>query len=249
MRRPILRALVFALIGLCIGVAGAAAVLAYIPESGSAPSIFDDFKWSSTSNGFWHVNPVGGSARIAHSILTLSGASIELDRRVQTDPNETIVVAKIRASHFDKFGMGLGVFHAGTIGMEMDADGVKCGRGTDFGYKIDFVTAWSPPPVNQWFYLEMGVVNPYPDPRVLAKLGNLDYSKLKKVTLYCAVFDASGKLIAAITPKDPPANTHYVALDEAYLRTWDSQNDYQIDWVYVGPRSGNPLRQLTRAAL
>lgn len=248
MRRPILKALVFGLIGLCIGVAGAAAVLAYIPDSGSAPSIFDDFKFSSTSNGFWHVNAYGATALINHSRLNLTGNSIELDRRVQTDPNETVVVAKIRASQFDKFGMGLGIYHSGTIGMEMDGDGIKCGRGTDHGYKVDFVKPWTTPPVNTWFYIEMGVVNPYPDPRVLAKLGTVDYDKLKKVTLHCAAYDASGRLIGSVTPTDPPANTHYVALDEAYLRTWDSNNNYQLDWVYVGPPSGNPLQAIVRTA-
>lgn len=248
MKRPIFKALAFGLIGLCIGVAGAAAVLAYIPASGSAPSIFDDFKWNSTANGFWHVNAYGATARIEHSRLSLTGDSIELDRRVQTDPNETFVVAKIRARQFDKFGLGLGIYHSGTIGMEMDSDGIKCGRGTDHGYKVDIVKSWANPPVNQWFYLEMGVVNPYPDPRVLAKLGNLDYDKLKKVTLHCSAFDAGGRLIGSVTPKDPVANTHYVALDEAYLRTWDSHNAYQIDWVYVGPASGNPLSNIVRRA-
>src|SRR5947209_17071426 len=88
-RRPvqwIVIALIFLLLG---GAVGAAAAFA-IPAAGSAPSIYDDFNWSSTANGFWHVNPVGATAQIKDGTLTLSGHAIELDRRVQTDPHATV---------------------------------------------------------------------------------------------------------------------------------------------------------------
>lgn len=244
MSRSLARAAVLVLLGLFLGIAGAAAVLAYLPNPGSPPSVYDAFNWSSTANGFWHVNPDGATARIAHGNLTLSGHSIELDRRVQTDPTETVMSVRIRASSFDKFGMGIGAFHSGTIGMELDADGIKCGRGTEFGYRIDFIKPWAKPPTNKWMYLELAVKNPYPNPKVLAKLANVDPQKLKPVTERCAAYDAAGHLLGSETAGFPRPNAHYAGFDQAYLRTWDSHNDYQIDWVYVGPRSGDPLARI-----
>jgi hypothetical protein len=242
--RRVLQVFVIALIALCLGVAGTAAVLASIPDTGSAPSIFDDFNWSSISNRFWHVNAYGADGIIKGGTLTLKGDSIELDRRVQTDPYRTVVSAKIRALSFDKFGLGLGIYHSGTLGMEVDTDGVKCGRATDHGYQVDVFEPWTRAPVGKWLYLYMDVVNPYPDPKVLEKLGNVDFDKLKKVTLHCAVYDAGGHLLSKDTAKDPPPNSHYVALDEAYVRTWDSNNDYQLDWFYAGSPAGDPLNGL-----
>ena len=127
MRKPVAQGLVIALVALFIGVAGTAAVLAYIPDPGSNPSIFDDFNWSSTANGFWHVNAIGATATIENGTLTLSGHSIELDRRLQTDPRVTIAAAKIRGLGFRRFGLGLGVYHAGTVALEFDNEGFKCG--------------------------------------------------------------------------------------------------------------------------
>jgi hypothetical protein len=248
MRRAAWRFLAIGFIALSVGVAGAAAVLAYIPDTGSAPSIFDDFNFSSTANGFWHVNADGASDRIARGTLKLSGNSIELDRRLQTDPKETVVVIKVRAHRFQKFGFGLGIYHSGTIGMEFDPDGIKCGRGTDHGYSVDILQSWRHPPVDRWFYLEMTLLNPYPDQKVLDRLGDIDPDKLKKVGFTCAAYDQSGRLLNAIAVKSPPPNTHYVALDEAYIRTWDGGNDYQVDWFYAGPPQGNPLPAVIRTA-
>lgn len=241
MRREMIRTLIIALIALCLGVAAAAAGMALIPASGSAPSIFDDFNFSSTSNGFWHVNPVGATATIKNGLLTLKGDSIELDRRVQTDPYETVVSAKIRARNFHRLGLGLGIYHAGTIGLEFDNEGIKCGRGTDFGYEVDPVTVFKQPlPVNQWFYIQLAVKNPYPTKEEQDKVRDLDQSKLKPLTEICSAYDAKGHLIGRSIPTDPVPNTHYVGLDEVYIRTWDASNDYQVDWLYAGPPSGNP---------
>lgn len=240
MSRSFLRGAVIALMFLFLGVAGAAAVMAYIPDPGSAPSIFDDFAWSSTANSFWHVNPVGATATIKNNMLTLKGDSIELDRRVQTDPYVTTVMARVRATHFHKFAIGLGIYHAGTISEEFDDDGVKCGRASDFGYRIDIVKPWKPPPTGQWFILRLDAINPYPNPADYAKVQNLDPSKWKHVRVTCSLYDSTGRLIASISPTKPYTNTHYIGLDEAYVRTWDSQNDYQVDWFYSGPLSGIP---------
>ncbi|GAC1402534.1 MAG: hypothetical protein NVSMB52_16510 [Chloroflexota bacterium] len=244
-QRPTLAIVVIALIALFIGVAGAAAALAYIPAPGSAPSIYDDFNFSSTSNGFWHVNADGATATIKNGILRLAGNSIELDRRIQTDPYETVAVARISGSQYHKFGMGLGIYHSGTLGLEFDDDGIKCGRGTDSGYAVDWVKKWKPAPVGQWFYIEMSVKNPYPTQRSQDRVKGLDYEKLKKVTLTCSAYDANGRLLSRVVPKDPAPNAHYAALDEAYMRTWDAKNDYHVDWFYAGPPSGNPLNRLT----
>jgi hypothetical protein len=178
-------------------------------------------------------------------MLTLRGHSIELDHRMQTDPKETVVSVRVRGVHLHKFGIGVGIYHSGTVGMELDDDGIKCGRGTDGGWRVDFLKDWKTPQENAWFYLRMSVLNPYPDPKVLAKLGDKDYSQLKKVTLRCSAWDANGRLIATVNAKDPPPNAHYAALDEAFLRTWDSRNDYQIDWFYAGPPSGDPTRTMS----
>jgi hypothetical protein len=170
-------------------------------------------------------------------MLTLSGDSIELDRRMQTDPNATVVMARVSAAHFHKFGLGIGVYHAGTLGMEFDDDGIKCGRGTDRGWRVDFVKGWKVPPVGRWFYLKIVVVNPYPNPTSYAAAPS---NKLKPVTLTCSAYDAQGRLIGQITPRDPVPNAHYIALDEVFVRTWDSRNDYQVDWFYAGPPAGVP---------
>src|SRR5947209_3874108 len=217
MNRRILRMAVIALILLLLGGALGAAVVFAIPDPGSAPSIYDDFNWSSTANGFWHVNPVGATARIKGGLLTVSGHSVELDRRMQTDPKSTVVVARVRGRKFDKFALGLGVYHAGTISLEFDSDGLKCGRGTDHGWQVDIVKSWTTPPAGKWVYLGIRVVNPYPDPKVLAKLGDIDPSKMKPVTITCSIWDTSGKLLASDTPTDPKPNGHYAALDETYI--------------------------------
>jgi hypothetical protein len=240
MNKKVLRWSIVSLILLFVGGAVGGAAVWAVPDSGSAPSIFDDFNWSSTANGFWHVNPVGATARITHGLLTLSGDSIELDRRLQTDPNASVVVARIRGLTFHKFALGLGIYHSGTISLEFDSDGVKCGRGTDHGFRIDFAKSWNPPPVGKWLYIGVMVTNPYPTSEALAKVANLDAAKLKPVTITCAVWDGSGRLLGSVTPTDPKPNTHYASLDEAYVRTWDSNNKYQLDWVYAGPPAGLP---------
>lgn len=237
MSRP-LPIVIIAVIFLFVGVASASAFFEFLPDPGSSPSIFDDFNWSSTSNGYWHQNAYGATARIKDSLLTLSGDSIELDRRVQTDPYRTVIVAKVRGIQFHKFSLGIGVYHAGTVGLEFDNDGVKCGRGTDQGWQIDIMKAWTKPPANQWFYLGVDVKNPYPDPATIPQNDAL----LKPITLRCSMWDSTGHLVATDVASNPVPNTHYVGLDEAYMRTWDSGNLYQIDWFYAGPPSGNPAR-------
>lgn len=237
MGRP-LQIVIIAVIFLFVGVASASAFFEILPDPGSGPSIYDDFNWSSTANGYWHQNAYGATARIADSILTLSGHMIELDRRVQTDPNETVIVAKVRGISFHKFSLGIGVYHAGTVGLEFDNDGVKCGRGTDNGWQVDVMKAWTKPPVNQWFYLAVDVINPYPNPATIPQ----DSTTLKPITLRCSIWNSAGRLVSTDVASNPVPNTHYIALDEAYMRTWDSGNDYQVDWFYAGPPSGNPAR-------
>lgn len=238
MSRAVVRMVVIAIIAGFVGIALSAGAFALIPDPGSAPSIFDDFAWNSTANGFWHIDESGATATIKNSILTLKGNSIELDRRVQTDPNETVVALRVRATQFDKFGFGLGVYHAGTVGMEFDTDGVRCGRGSDLGYHVEVIKPFTTPPVGQWFYLAISVVNPYPPP---TKVPNVDDTLLKHVTLRCSVWDDKGHLLGEEVATNPPPNAHYVAFDEAYLRTWDDRNNYQVDWFYAGPPRGDPL--------
>lgn len=238
MIRP-LPIVIIAIIFLFVGVASASAFFAFLPDPGSSPSIYDDFNWSSTANGYWHQNAYGATARIENSLLTLTGDSIELDRRVQTDPYETVIIAKVRGIQFHKFSLGIGIYHAGTVGLEFDNDGVKCGRGTDQGWQIDIMKAWTKPPVNQWFYVAVDVKNPYPNPATMPQ----NETDIKPVTLRCSMWDSAGHLVATDIASNPVPNTHYVALDEAYMRTWDSGNLYQIDWFYAGPPSGNPGRR------
>lgn len=253
MSRAAKQAVATAVVFLFLGMGAAAAVFAFLPNPGSPPSIFDDFKWSSTANGFWHVNAIGSKTTIKHSVLTLTGDEIELDHRIQTDPNQTDIVAKVRGRQFHKFGLGIGVYHAGTVALEFDNDGVKCGRGTDFGWKVDIMKPWSTPPANQWFYLEISVKNPYPNDKDLVRAEKLAVQFHKKslihaVTVTCSMYDASGHLIVTDTPHDPPTNAHYVSFDEAFMRTWDGGNNYQVDWIYAGSPSGNPLQGILAAA-
>jgi hypothetical protein len=226
-----------------VGVAGAAAVMVYIPSAGSPPSIYDDFMWSTAANGFWHVNAVGGTARIGHDILRLSGASVELDRRIQTDPYQTVVAARVRGVQFHKFQVGLGQYHSGTVSIEFDDDGAKCGRGTDFGWKVDYIKPWSKPPVGQWYYTMIGVINPFPDAK---KEPSFDLQKKHPVTVWCALYDSKFNLVAYSVPHSPPPNAHYAGLDEAFVRTWDHANNYVVDWFYAGPESGNPIADSIR---
>jgi hypothetical protein len=244
MSRTLLRFGAVAIIFLSLGAAGTAAVVGFVPDAGSAPSIYDDFSWDSIANSFWHVNADGATATIKHSLLTLIGHSIELDRRVQTDPNETVISARVRGIQLHKFGIGIGVYHAGTVAEEFDNDGIKCGRGTDHGWQVDYVKGFLVPPNGQWFTLRIAVINPYPNPKAQQKASQLDPSKRKKTTVLCTAWDASGHLIAAVNAKDPVPNTQYVGLDEAFFRTWDSGNNYQLDWFYAGPPSNDPTRVL-----
>lgn len=236
MARTIARVMIIALIFLFVGVAGAAAVFEYVPNPGSAPAVYDDFRWSSTSNGFWHLNPVGGKAQVANSLLSLSGANIELDHRLQTDPRETILVAKIRGIRFHKFSLGMGLFHSGTIGMELDNDGPKCGRNSATGWAVDYMIVWKKPLVGKWFYLVVDAVNPY------GPKSHINPVEEKPATLTCSIYDSTGKLLSLDVARHPPPTMHYAAIDQVFLRTWDSGNNYQIDWLYAGPVSGLPSR-------
>jgi hypothetical protein len=56
------------------------------------------------------------------------------------------------------------------------------------------------------------------------------------------VYDAKGNLVTRDQARKPPSNARYPGVDEIYLRTWDSHNKYQVDWVYAGPPSGDPTR-------
>jgi hypothetical protein len=238
MNRVALRVIVIGLIGLLLGVFAAAVAFAFVPNPGSAPSVYDDFRWSSISNGFWHVNEDGGQAAIVNGILTMGGAQTELDHMIQTDPNKTVMVAKVRGLSFYKFAVGLGTYHGGTVSLEFDNDGFRCGRGTDNGWMVDDMKLWKTPPTRQWFYLWLSVFNPYPG------VTNLPIKPKKPVTLTCAVYDTSGHRIAYDRPMVPPPNTRYPGIDEMYMRTWDVHNRYQVDWVYAGPASGDPLRRI-----
>lgn len=231
------RLALIALVFLFLGVAGAAAAFALIPDPGSPPGVYDTFNWDSTANGYWHVNPYGATAVVRNSALTLSGHTIELDRRLQTDPFDTVVVIRVRGLSFDKFGFGIGGYHIGGVGMEFDKDGAKCGYGSDFGWEVPFVKGWTVPPSGQWFYLALSVKDPYPNVTSSAATGT------KPIGITCAMYDSSGRLVNSITPTQPPANAKYPGFDEVYMRTWDSQNRYQIDWVYAGPPAGSPLKQ------
>jgi hypothetical protein len=235
MRRPLIQNLIIASVALFLGVAGTAAVLAYVPDTGSTPSVYDDFNWNSIGNGYWHVNAIGSSALIKGGLLTLTGHSVELDKRIQTDPRVTIAAAKVRGLQFHRFGLGLGVYHAGTVALEFDNEGLKCGRGSDIGWRVDVMKSWATPPTGQWFILKVKVTNPYPTAKARAKVAHLDAAQLKPVTVQCSAYDSNGRLISTLTPTDPQPNAHYDALDEAYMRTWDSGNKYQLDWFYAGP--------------
>jgi hypothetical protein len=243
MKRGLWRWVAAGIIFLFLGSAIGGAVVWAIPNEGSPPSIFDAFSYSSTSSGYWHVDPIGAQAIIKNGTMTLVGNSIELDHRIQTDPYSTVAVARVRALSFDKLAVGLGLYHSGTISFEFDSDGAKCGRGTDVGWAVDYVKSWVVPPVGQWFYVGIKIKNPYPNPSpaLLAKLSNEDPSLWKPVTITCALWDSAGHILAQTTPTTPRPNTHYASLDEAYLRTWDDKNRYQIDWFYAGPPSAMPF--------
>lgn len=249
MSRSRLRFALVAFLALCLGVAGTATALALIPNAGSPPSIYDDFNWSSTANGYWYLRTYGATARLANSLLTIKGNNAELDKRFQTDPNQTVVSARLRASFFHKMGIGMGSYHSGTIGLEIDSDGIKCGRGTDFGYRVNPVVSWVKQPTGRWFYVRISVVNPYPTIEAQRAAANLPPEKLKRPTIRCSAWDAGGKLLGTVAANNPVPNTNYASIDEAYIRTWDSFNNYQVDWVYAGPPSGDPLNRVVRGGL
>jgi hypothetical protein len=236
MSRDVLRWLAIGIIGVLLGAFATTAVAAFVPNRGSPPSLYDDFRWSSISNGFWHVNVDGGTAAIVDGILTLEGAQAELDHRIQTDPNKTVIVARVRGLSFYKFALGLGSTAGGTVSLEFDNDGFRCGRGTDSGWTVDDMKLWTTPPKGQWFYLKVSVWNPYPG------VVTLPIKPKRHVVLTCSVYDGSGHRIAFDRPTKPPSNMRYPGIDEAYLRTWDADNRYQVDWVYAGPVSGDPTR-------
>lgn len=247
MNRSTVRLAVLGVIFILIGVASTAAVLAYLPDTGTPPSVYDDFTWSTTANGFWHVNADGAKAIIKNSLLTMTGDMVELDHRLQTDPKETVVVAKVRGLKFTKFGLGIGVYHSGTVGLEFDKDGVKCGRGTDQGWTVDYIKGWKSPPVHQWYYLLLSVKNPYPSFDALQKAetyADEHETKLKPIKMVCAVYDSQQHLVGKVVPTQPPPNAHYQAFDEVFMHTWDRGNTYQVDWFYAGPPSGIPAKGL-----
>lgn len=240
MNHRALQGAVVAVIFLFLGVATAAAVLAFIPNPGSPPSVFDDFNFASTSNGFWHVDTTGGTVTIKDSVVTMSGAMTELDHRLQTDPHRTIVVVKIRGLKFGKFAIGLGQYKADTVGLEFDNDGAKCTWPTQGGESVQILKGWKRPPAGQWFYLVLSVTNPYP------RVQTLTSSMTKPIEIACTAYDASGRPLNPALPAPMASNVHYAGFDQVYIRTWDSGNRYQIDWLYAGPASGNPVSRLMR---
>jgi hypothetical protein len=233
-----LRVLVVGLIFLCLGIAGSAAVFALMPSPGSPPGIFDTFDWDSMSNGYWHASPYGGTASINGSRLTLAGHTVELDRRLQTDPYDTVVAVRVRGLGFDKLGFGISGLHSANVGMEFDSDGIKCGYGSDEGWIVPVLKGWTAPPTRQWFYLVLSVRNPYPTVTSSAATGT------KPIGVTCSAYDGRGRLLNSVTATRPPPNAKYPGFDEVYLRTWDSKNRYQVDWLYAGPPSGSPLRHI-----
>lgn len=240
MARTLIRVVVIAAIFFFVGVASSAAYFAALPGPASTPGFFDEFNDAATTQAFWHVNSYGAKISVHHSALTMKGDTLELDHRIQTDPKQTIIIARVRGIQLHKFALGFGVYHAGAIALEFDNDGVKCGRGTDHGWKIDYLQAFARPPIGTWYYLELGVINPYPNVKHFTP-------KMKKgLKLVCAIYDSNGRLMARVVPNDPAPTGHYNGLDEAYLRTWDSGNLYQVDWVYAGPPSGNPVGSILR---
>lgn len=249
MSRSLLRILLAAFIALCLGVAGTAFAVTLIPDPGSPPSIYDDFNFSSVANGYWHTHSYGATERIANGVLTITGDNMEFDKRFQTDPNETVISAKLRAGFYHKMGIGMGSYHSGTVGLEIDSDGIKCGRGTDFGYMVNPVYPWVNQPTNKWFYVRMSIINPYPTLEEQKAAANLPPAKLIRPTIRCSAWNANGKLLGTVVASVPPPNTNYVSIDEAYIHTWDSHNDYQIDWIYAGPKSGDPLNRLVTGGL
>jgi hypothetical protein len=219
-----------------LGVAIAAVAFASVPEAGSAPSIYDEFNWSSIANRYWHLSADGGGASISNGHLRIHGDTVELDRRLQTDPRETVVAVKIRPSQMHRLAFGLGEYRSGSVGLEFDDDGIKCGRQAVQGWRVDFLKAWSKPPLGQWFYLVVKARNPYP------RVSNLSVAQTKPISLTCAAYDAHQRLIASVSPSSPPSKVHYAGLDQVYIRTWDSRNDYALDWIYAGPASGSPVK-------
>lgn len=240
MSRSAMRVIAIGAIGLLLGIFATAAALAFVPNQGSPPSVYDDFRWSSISNGFWHVNEDGGQAAIVDGILTLSGAQVEMDHMIQTDPNKTVIVARVRGEQLYKFALGVGSYHGGTVSLEFDNDGFRCGRGTDTGWTVDDMKLWTKPPTGQWFYLRVSVWNPYPG------VTNLPPKPKHPIVLTCSVYDSIGRRIAYDKPLHPPSNMRYPGIDEIYLRTWDYHNRYQVDWVYAGPPSADPTRSFGR---
>lgn len=242
MSRATLRVVIIGLIGVLLGVFAAAVAFAFVPGPGNAPSVYDDFRWSSISNGFWHVNEDGGQATIVNGIMTLAGAETEVDHAFQTDPYRTVMVAKVRGLSFYKFDIALGSYHGNTVSLEFDNDGFRCGRGTDNGWTVDDMKLWKTPPTGKWFYLKLSLVNPYPN------VVNLPTKPAKSVPVTCTVYDASGHQVAHDVAIHPPSNLRYPGVDQMSMRTWDNNNKYQVDWVYAGPVAGDPTRSFARHA-
>jgi hypothetical protein len=176
-----------------------------------------------------------------NGILTLQGAQTEMDHMFQTDPNKTVMVAKVRGLSFYKFDIALGSYHGNTVSLEFDNDGFRCGRGTDNGWTVDDMKLWTTPPTGKWFFLKLSIVNPYPN------VVNLPIKPAKSVPLTCSVYDAAGHRIAYDKPTEPPTNLRYPGVDQISLRTWDTHNKYQVDWVYAGPEAADPTRSFSKA--
>ena len=94
----------------------------------------------------------------------------------------------------------------------------------------------------------MRIRNPYPNPEDYGRIRAKDPELLKPVTLQCAAYDAAGRLVGKVVPRNPPPNANYPSFDMVHISMWDSGNHYEVDWIYAGPPSGSPLRRILRTS-
>jgi hypothetical protein len=214
-----------------LGVAIASFAVASTPGPSIPSYVFDNFQSDTISSGEWHVAQSFGHYAVTNGMLHLWGRAVAIERSLRMNPIRTVAIVRVRPWRATIFGMSLKSWDGKAISVELDDQGLKCGRSTQNNWQPVIFVSWplrhqAPWFTGRWFTLEL-VVQHHP------------------FHVTCLAYDAQGLLIGDWTFRHftfPYGNLSLLALG-----TMNGGNNYDITSIYAGPTSGAPGLGLSQA--